>query len=82
MAVVVDKTRVSQNSKYSIESKYADRIASVRKPKVNKEDAINRRPTARKEVLKIKTKVKRKPIDYKSNVKQTVRVRRIRKTKE
>ena len=80
MTVVVDKTRVSQNAKYSIESKYADRIPSVRKPKVNKDKAIRRRrPVV--EVPKMKTKIKRVPIDYKSKNVKPVRVRRI-KTKE
>ena len=36
MAVMVDKTRVSQNAKYSIESRYEDRILSARK-KVKKD---------------------------------------------
>lgn len=86
MTVLVDKTRVSQNAKYSIESKYADRIPSVRRPKVNKEEAVTRRrpktSSKKEEVPNLsRTRVKRKPIDYKSSVKPKVRVRRI-KTKE
>lgn len=73
MAVMVDKTRVSQNAKYSIESKYEDRILSARKkrPK-DKAKAITRR---RPKVEVPKVKVKRKEIDYKSS-KPKVRVRR------
>ena len=82
MRVMVDKTRVSQNARYSIESKYADRILSVRKRgSTNSErqkTSTRRRPI--REVPKMKTKVKRKPIDYKSSNKDKpkVRVRRRR----
>jgi superfamily II DNA or RNA helicase len=79
MAVMVDKTRVSQNAKYSIESKYEDRILSARKkrPK-DKAKAITRR---RPKVEVPKVKVKRKEIDYKSS-KPKVRVRKRTLTKE
>lgn len=82
MTVLVDKTRVSQNAKYSIESKYADRIPSVRKPKVDKgKPVVRRRPNAKKEIPRKNNTVRRKPIDYKSKNDKPVRIRRTR-TKE